>query len=348
MKKITFLLLICLVAFSTYAQRISNLTIEGATALTPLGAFNPTNNDAAKPGDGQIVYPQSVDLSNVTVTISAGVDASVVEPSPLPVNWTSTVKGVKVQNSPTAASKPNEWAIYDITIKKIIPASLPLEIKTGAANFSNSWTPETVGWAGAAIDKSQTLIRFGSAKRSFVVAFKEAPDSLYYTIKALGATWATSNNVFDVEGSADGLTWSSIFQYNSTNIMPVASPAVRSALKIDGKFRYIRWVYTTRNTGDGAFNVSLENILVTLGSESSVKNYYANNVKLNFGSSNSLQLESAFDVQSLRLIDITGHQVLKVENPGSEILLNNLNNGIYIGEIKLNNGHIVTKKLIRK
>ncbi len=340
MKKITLFLMIAFVAVSVSAQRISNLTIEGHTALTPFGAFNPTNNNASKPGDGQIVYASSVDLSNVNVTINVGADASVVEPSPLPTNWTSTVTGIKVEKDDKTA-----WANYDITIKKVLPAELPLEIKTGAGNFdSNSWTAATVGWAGAAIDKNQNVVRFGSAKRAFVVAFSDVPDSLYYTIKALG-DWDGSNNVFDVEGSADGLTWETIKQYNETEIMPGSSPAVRAELQINGKFRFVRWIYTTRNSGAGAFNVAMENILVTKGEESGFKNQYANSVKLYPVSNNVLRLESAFDVKSVRLINLVGAAVFSTNNPQETIHINSLPQGIYVGEITLQNGDVVGKKI---
>lgn len=344
MKKITLFLMIAFVAVSVSAQRISGLTIEGHTALTPFGAFNPTNDNADKPGDGQIVYANSVDLSNVNVTINAGADASVVEPSPLPTDWSSTVTGIKVEKDDKSA-----WANYDITIKKVLPAELPFEIKTGAGNFdSDSWTPTTVGWAGAAIDKAQNLIRFGSANRAFVVAFSDEPDSLYYTIKALSTEWVVSKSEFNVEGSADGVSWRTIVKYDEDNEMPGTSPAVVKAVELDEDIRFVRWIYSKRNnapsTGKG-FNVSLENILVTKGEGTGLKNYYANTVKIYPTSSNTLALESAFDVKSVRLINLVGAAVFSTDNPQEVIHINNLPQGIYVGEITLQNGHVVGKKI---
>jgi len=344
MKKTTLFLATLLLVVSTQAQRISNLTIDGITSLVPFAAFNPTNNDASKPGDGQIIYPQDVDLSNVNVTLQYGTDATLDAPEPWPTNWTNTITGIKI----TSTISPFNWAMYNVTVKTIKPTSLPLEIKTGSGNFnSDSWTTDTEGWAGVCIDKNQSIIRFGSAKRSFMVAFTDAPDSLYYTIKALG-TWEGSNNIFDIDGSVDGISWTSIKQYNSDQVMPPSSPAVRAQLKVNNPgYRYIRWIYTTRNSGVGAFNVSLENILVTKDSTSATPTHYANTVKLFPLSSQFLRLESAEEVKSLRLYNITGSLVLEEINPAAEIRVHDLKSGIYIGEIILKNGHVVSKKFIR-
>lgn len=348
MKKTTLFLILFFFTAVIQAQRISSLTVEGKSNCVPFAAFNPTNGSETVLGDGQMVFPAGTDLSNVNVTISAGADASVVEPDPLPTNWTSTISGIKVQNSASAASKPNEWAKYTVTLKVIKPATLPLEIKTGTGNFnSDSWTTETVGWAGAAIDKGQTLIRLGSAKRSFMVAFTDAPDSLYYTIKALG-TWAGSNNVFDIDGSADGVNWTSIKQYNSDVIMPPSSPAVKAELKLNNPgCRYIRWIYTTRNAAPGNFNVSLENVLVTKSSASGTATHYASNVKLYPAGSQNLCLESSEDVKSLRVYNISGTLVLEVMSPSSDISVNELVPGVYIGEMRLKSGNVVTAKFFK-
>lgn len=255
MKKTTLLLSLLLIAVAISAQRISSLTIDGKTSCVPFAALNPTNNSETVLGDGQIIYPDGTDFSNVNVSLNVGTDSNVESPVPLPTDWSSTVSGIKVTKNDLSS-----WAKYNITLKKIKAAALPLEIKTGSGFFdSNSWTTSTVGWAGACIDKSQTLIRFGSAKRSFMVAFNSAPDSLIYTIKYLSSPWSTSN-VFDVDGSVDGISWTSIVQYNANNAMPLTSPAVITRLKISSEYRYIRWIYTTRVA---TANVSLENIKVT-------------------------------------------------------------------------------------
>lgn len=343
MKKTTLFLMLLFCAVVTQAQRITSLTVEGKSFCVPFTAFNPTNNSETVLGDGQMVFPAGTDLSNVNVTIGAGTDASIVEPNPIPTNWTSVINGVKVLNSATAATKPNEWAKYSVTLKVIKPANLPLEIKTGTDNFnSDSWTSETLGWAGACIDKNNTVIRFGGSKRSFVVAFNDAPDSLFYTIKFLATPWNTSN-VFDVDGSVDGVNWSSIVQYNATNAMPLSSPAVESKLKISGTYRYIRWIYTTR----AASNILLENIKVTKDLTSGTFNQLANSVKLYSTGFGSLRLESPEEVAFLKLYNIDGSIAFEIKNPQTEIRANELLPGIYISEIRMRNGQVVSKKFVR-
>lgn len=339
MKKITLLLLSIVATVSVSAQRISALTIENVPSCVPFAAFNPTNNSETVPGDGQIIYPEGTDLSNVNVTLNTGTDSYVESPNPLPTDWSSTVNGIKVTKTDNSS-----WAKYNITLKKIKPAALPLEIKTGTDNFdSNSWTSSTVGWAGACIDKNQTLIRFGSAKRSFMVAFNSAPDSLIYTIKYLSSPWSTSN-VFDVDGSADGVTWTSIIQYNATTDMPLSSPTTITKLKLPSQYRYIRWIYTTRVA---TANVSLENILVTKDTSTSLLSTREQGVRLYNAGGNNLRLENQNEVESLRIYNISGVLVLNQKNPASLISAQNLVSGIYLADIRLKSGNVITSKFIR-
>lgn len=339
MKKLTSLLVLMVVTISLSAQRISALTIDGIPSCVPFAAFNPTNNSETVLGDGQIIYPDGTDLSNVNVALNVGTDAFVESPNPLPTDWSSTVTGIKVTKTDLSA-----WAKYSIILKKIKPASLPLEIKTGTGNFdSNSWTTSTVGWAGACIDKSQTLIRLGSAKRSFMVAFNSAPDSLVYTIKYLSTPWSTSN-VFDVDGSADGINWTSIVQYNATNAMPLTSPAVITKLKISSQYRFVRWIYTTRVA---TANVSLENILVTKDTSTSVLSPREQGVRLYNAGGNNLRLENQNEVESLRIYNLSGTLVLEQKKPASLISVQNLVSGIYLADIRLKSGNVVTNKFVR-
>ena len=337
MKKITFLAIFVMLAVGASAQRISALTAEGVPSSVPFAAFNPTNNSETTLGDGQMVFPAGTDLSNLNVTLNVGTDSQVEAPVPLPTDWSSTVTGIKVTKIDLSS-----WAKYNITLKTIKPASLPLEIKTGAGNFdSNSWTKETVGWAAACIDKSQTLIRFGSANRSFMLAFTDAPDSLIYTIKFLAATWDV-NNIFDVDGSADGITWTSIKQYNATVAMPISSPAVITRLKIAPEYRYIRWIYTKR----ASTNVSLENIMVTKDTTTGTLLPEVHKVKL-YTSGDQLQIVNAEEISRLKVYSIAGSLVMDVVNPSSETNIQSLNRGMYIAELRLKNNVVYSARFMK-
>ena len=344
MKKLLLLLIVCVSTSYSFSQRITQMTIEGKPSSVPFAAFNPKTNTTTK-GDGQIIFPPGTDLSNVNVTLNTGT-AVITEPQPLPTDWTSTVTDIKV-----VVEASGDYAYYDITAKVIKPGTLPLEIKTGAGYFdSNSWTPETLGWAAAAIDKGQNLIRFGSANRSFMVAFDSAPDSLFYTIKALG-TWEGSNSVFDVDGSADGVNWTSIKQYNATDPMPGSSPAVIAKLELNNdSYRFIRWIYTTRNPAidtNKGFNVSLENILVSKDILSSVNEIYKEQIGA-YIAGNELILKDNSLVSELSVYNTAG-VLLKTEiSPQQSIAFPNIAQGVYIVKMKLHHGTVIADKLIKK
>lgn len=337
MKKITFLAFFVMLASVASAQRISALTVDGIPSSVPFAAFNPTNNSETVLGDGQMVFPAGTDLSNVNVSLNVGTDSQVEAPVPLPTNWSSTVTGIKVTRIDLSS-----WAKYNVTLKTIKPASLPLEIKTGTGNFdSNSWTKETVGWAAACIDKGQTIVRFGSANRSFMLAFTDAPDSLIYTIKFLATTWDV-NNIFDVDGSSDGVNWTSIKQYNATEAMPISSPAVITRLKIAPEYRYIRWIYTKR----ASTNVGLENIMVTKDTTTGTLLPEVHKVKL-FAVGDQLQLVNAEDISRLKVYSVTGSLVLDVVNPSSEMNIQSLKRGVYIAELRLKNNAVYSARFMK-
>ncbi len=339
MKKTTLLLSLLVITASVSAQRISSLTIDGKPSCVPFAAFNPTNNSLTVPGDGQIIFPESTDLSNVNVTLNYGTAATLDAPTPWPTDWTNTITGIKL----TSTVSPFNWALYNVTLKKIKSGTLPLEIKTGAGNFdSNSWTTSTVGWAGACIDKNQNVVRFGSANRSFMVAFDSAPDSLIYTIKYLGTPWSTTD-IFDVDGSADGINWSSIIQYNAVTAMPLSSPTVITKLKLSSAYRYIRWIHTKRASS----NVSLENILVTKDIDTYVLSTKEQGVKLYNASSESLRLDNSEEVNSIRIYSISGALVLEEMNPSSTITFREFDKGVYLSEIRLKSGNTIKTKFIR-
>lgn len=332
MKRITFLFMMSMMVLFAQAQRISNLTIDGYTALTPFGAFNPSGGN---PGDGQIVYANDVDLSNVNVTLTAG--SSVIEPDPLPTDWSSTVTGIVV----TEGSKS---ATYDITIKKINPTPLPFEILTGAGNFdSNSWTSETVGWAGAAIDKNQNNIRFGSVGRSFVIAFENEPDSLYHILKYLTTPFPTDGSVvFDVDESSDGLTWTSVCQYNATRAMPLsADPNVKEGFKLSQGCRYVRWTYTKRDKA----NVALNYLLVTKDMGVSVDAVHKN-TKITYHNG-VLNFNDIDGIAQVEIYDITGTKRFQTQSISKSMDVSSLQSGVFVGKITYADDVVRTVKFVK-
>ncbi len=347
MKKVTIFLLVSFLMTPIFvsAQRIKSMTIDGLTSCVPLGYFNPKNNNDTKKGIGEIIYPAGTDLSNVTVSLDAGADP-IVSPNPLPTDWTSTVTDIKVEKQ----GDPNTWAKYDITAKVINPAPLPLEINTGSdGDFdSTSWTTATQGWAGACIDTKDTyksFIRFSSAKRSFVVAFTDAPDKLTYKIKFNG-TWADKpDNVFDIDASEDGMNWTSIVKYDSSNPMPESATQIEDDL--DSKYRYVRWVFTQRHSKGGS--IVLEDITVTKDTASSIRNIYLKKIGVRFSNvSNTLVLGDNSLVKKLSVYNLAGTMLYSENAPQNRIELANLSAGVYLVSIETVDGVIVSKKILKK
>lgn len=346
MKKITLVTVCMLLACSTmFAQRISDLTVEGATALTPFGAFNPKNN-GGRTGIGEIIYKNTTDLSNVNVTLNVGSTATVTEPSTWPTDWSSTVSGIKVEST-----ESSDWADYNITIKKINPGTLPMEISTGTdGDFdSDSWTPETVGWAGAAIDRGKSVIRFGSANRSFVVAFKDAPDKIKFTMKSLG-DWDTEvENIFDVEASPDGENWTTVIKYSKTELMPPSSPPTEREFQLDPEARFVRWVYSVRDKASGGgFNVLLEDVSITKLANS-IDDIKKSEIGAKFISErNLLTFNDNISIKKISLYAISGATVYEQSTPEKSIVLPNLGKGVYLLKMNLKDGFAITEKLIKK
>ncbi len=338
MRTITFLFFMT-IAIAVSATRIHNVTVAGKTPSVPFARFLPTNNSETAIGHVQMIFPAVTDLSNVNVTLSV-TSGSVVEPDPLPTDWSSTVTGIKVTNVDGVT-----WAKHKITLKVLNPAPLPLEIETGPNSvfWSSDWTPATSGWAAACIDNNSEYIRFGgSGKASFVVAFTDIPDSLIYTLKVLHTEW-NPNNIFDVDGSADGINWTSIKRYDATVAMPIASPTIIVRLEIAPEYRYVRWHYTHR----AASNVLLENILVTKGvAETGILLPVDHKVKL-FNTGNVLQLVNTDQVSRLRVYSVTGSLVMDIPNPSSTINTESLNKGIYISELRLKDNSVFSARFMK-
>lgn len=339
MKKTTLIMAFLTLAIASQSQRISDLTVQGITPSAPFSAFTPTNNSETVLGEGEMIFTNDVDLSNINVSLNVGTNAYVESPTTLPTDWSSVVSGIKVTLNDQSA-----WAKYKINLKKIKPASLPLEIKTGPGNFNpTSWTTETLGWASVCIEKNFELIRFNSGKRSFMVAFNSAPDSLYYTIKYLTTSFPVDGSViFDVDGSSDGVNWTSINQYNATNPMPLSSPVVRAGLKISPQYRYVRWIYTKRDKA----NINIENILVTKDSSTGFTNNITDRIKLYSLGNGNLRLAGSDDVETVKLYNVAGVLLFEKKNPSSVMQIDNLTSGIIVSKITLKDGTVVTGKLI--
>lgn len=344
MKKIFFLTCLAAITTATFAQRISNFTLEGLNNLGHSAAFNPTNNDENKPGDLQIVFPQNADLSNANAVIESG--TATVE-TPMPTDWTQ-VQIIKLsQTDTTTTVTTNAW--YQITCKKIIPTILPFALATTVeSNFAEQWTGTTEGWAGACLSKSQKNCRFGNANANLIVAFTDEPDSLFFNIN-IAAEAAVAGTVFDVEESADGITWTKLFQFTEANFPgSQATKAEKAqACQLLSTTRYLRWWYSNRVSG----NVSLtDELIVTKKDNTALHNATANqSVKLYpIPAVDVLNIASENEIAEIRICSLTGQTLQTIVNPPSQINISDCSTGTYQAFIKLNDGRVAVKTFLKK
>lgn len=255
MKKIfTLVATALLIASTVQAQRINNLKIEdGGSLVVPLSKFAAFTPGATvdKAGKLEMVFLPGQDLSNLTVTPTFSANTTLTDPATMPTDYTQ-------DQNVTITSTTAGNAVYTLIFKNIKPIALPME----ELIFTEEWTKDTEGWASSCIEfDASGNAKFGSASRSMIFAFKDAPEKLTYSINVAAETW-TADNVFDVEASADGVTWTQIVQYNNANPMPgsKAIPADKKQEKmLTADTRYVRFLYTTRK----ASNVTLTKVSVT-------------------------------------------------------------------------------------
>lgn len=349
--------LLCLSAFAVFtaqAQRITSFTLDNATSLGHSCAFNPTNNDETSPGDLQIVYPQGADLTNSNAVME-GTFTLVTDP--MPTDW-STVQNIQVMTTSDDGVDSHAW--YDITCKVINPTTLPLYLDA-SSNLGDNWTTETEGWAAACIAKNQTNIRFGNAYANFILAFTDTPDSLFYSIN-IAAETASAGTVFDVEESADGITWTQIAQYTEENFpgSQATSAEKAQAHELLSTTRYVRWYYSTRVSG----NVSLtSDLIVTKGEDVDGGDGEPDDEPEDgiFNTSKAVEIAlspvPAVDVLNISapeavatvtICNIAGQTVASYANVGTQVSVSNLAAGSYLAIVTLEDGTKAVKSFIKK
>lgn len=339
MKKIfTLIAATMLVASAAQAQRITNLEVkEGETTVSPLtkfAAFKPENT-AAKAGGLEMVFLPNQSFANLTVTPTLSANTVLKNPTAMPTDYT-TNQLIEIEST-----DPAGVAFYNIIFKNIKPIALPVTY-----NFSE-WTKDTEGWAGACVEASGENVKVGSTNRNFVLAFSDAPETLNYSIFVAAATW-DAGNVFDIDASTDGITWTNIKKYDATNVMPLSGATIaekEQTLALNANVKYVRFNYTIRIAG----NVTVSKISVTKGEGTSITNntsakasaFVANGAK-------ELSIVNAEEVAKVELFNVAGQNALVKVQPANTVSLNTLANGIYLVRLTLVDGSVATTKVIVK
>lgn len=340
MKKI-FTLMAAMVLTSTAAnaQRIKDITFEGANALSKCGYANPA---APAPGTLEMIFPVGTDFSNMKATFVTD-GTSTLTTNPVPTNFTTVQSVALITNDGT------KKASYNVNFRVITPASLPLNVEFTADN-KPVWTADVKGWAGTCIDEAKATIVLSNENRGFVLAFTDAPDKFSFELNRDANPW-NETNIFDVEQSADGLTWTSVKQYTGANA--VADKTTKEEFSLNNSTRYLRLNYTKRfaPTGTKATNVYINKFVITKSEKtntaisneelSSAKAFVALGTK-------TLVLTNAAEVAKLQVVNMVGQTVVAVAQPSNNVALDQLSEGIYLVKMTLNTGKTTLSKVIVK
>lgn len=340
MKKIFTLITAIALTTAVNAQRVKDITFEGTTALSKCGYANPTTSAA---GTLEMIFPAGTNLSNMNATFVPDATSHITT-SPLPTNFSTT------QTIAIATLDGVKSATYKVNFRTITPASLPLNVEFTTEN-KPVWSAETKGWAGTCIDETKATIVLSNENRGFVLAFTDAPDKFSFEVNRDANPW-NETNIFDVEQSADGITWTSIKQYTGANAI-VDKPTAQEEFTLNNTTRFIRLNYTKRSApaGGKATNVYLnkfnitksENLNTAISNEelSSVKAFVALGTK-------TLLLTNASEVAKLQVVNMVGQTVMAVAQPSNNIALDQLSEGIYLVKLTLNTGKTTLSKVIVK
>lgn len=239
MKKITLLAVAACLSAGASAQGFRQFTIEGGLAE---GSIKHVKEGASKI---EVIAGKDVNLKNVKFkykllsgcSLENGLGKNFTEPQTVTVNKND------------GSSK--DW---EIRVKKITPASLPLNIK-----FSNEvpsvWTPETKGWVTAGTDETKPMtVRFGNNGVSFIAAFDGEAKEVSFKLTLVGKEGAEFEGDFKVLTSADGLTWTEIEGFDDE-----LTKDSRFTCPVSSGTRYIKWLYAERENKQ---NVNLNNISI--------------------------------------------------------------------------------------
>lgn len=334
---ITLFSAVLLISSFIHAQRISSFTIDGVPALGPSAAFNPTNMDESKPGTLEIVYPNSVDLSNVTAVYNCGNDAAMVT-NPAPTDFTKN-QTVRVEKNDGSS-----WAMYDIVCKQIKPASLPFDL-INDGDFESGWDNTTVGWAGARLDKNQSFPRFGGANSNLLIAFDVTPGTLMFWINAAGEE-LEADAIFDVEESADGVIWSTIVRFDANNAMPGSKTTPnerKQEFTLNESSRFVRFLFTKRTK----INVSITDLMITDAESSSIAEKEEAGVSAYIlPGTKQLAFNNPAAVAKIEVINLSGISVVKDSQSAASMNLAQLPSGVYIVNVTNNKGIVSTNKIV--
>jgi hypothetical protein len=243
MKKTFMIITLALFSVTLFSQGFSTFLVDNALFAEKIKF---AKGDA--PSTVEVLVAPDTDLSNVKFKYKL-ISANKINPEISP-DFTKPQQLKLVKSDGTS----KDWII---SVKRLSPAALPLNLSFSNVNPSNDWDNEVVGWAGLDMDQNNpTVARFGNQAASFWIAFNETPATLAYNLKIVSREPVKMDGEFIVEVSSDAKKWKIIAEYDS-----------RNSISADGKYehplskdvRFVRWTYVTRYKQ----NINLNHIVVS-------------------------------------------------------------------------------------
>lgn len=258
-------------------------TVNGLTVNTP-------KTNASIEFSGNASSLQVGQTNDVTVTYNGNGELSAESSNPGVATvslsgktLTVTPKGVGSTTIKVSAPETDAYTAatksYNLTVTAPVqPASLPFEFDGGVNNIAST---NGMSQSGLGSDYSTSpKLRFDTQGDNVVINFSDAAAKVTYTIKGNGIS---GTYAFDVMESADGNTYTTV--HSHTSIPASATPYTDN---LNAGSRYVKFVYTTKASG----NVALGNIKINAtggqGGETDPKEYTYTFTSKNWGANLSV------------------------------------------------------------
>ncbi len=120
--------------------------------------------------------------------------------------------------------------------------------------------PNGLSVSGTGTYSNSPKIKFDGTGDYIVIQFSDTPDKLGYTIKGNPSSGTSTSGTFDVMESSDGETYTSVQSYSNKNNSTVSE----SNIALSSATRYIKFIYTNKNTNGG--NIAIGAITISKAS----------------------------------------------------------------------------------
>ena len=169
----------------------------------------------------------------------------------LSVTSTTTIKALAVKDG--LENSAIATATYNIVYPE---ASLPFAFNGGRDDIANTsgLTHSGLGSDYNASTNPNTQLKFDGANDELVLRINENPGKLTFSVKGNGSGDNPWSGTFKVQESTDGSIYTDVASYSD-----LGSETSKTITAFKSTTRYIKWVYTTKTTG----NVGLGNINLT-------------------------------------------------------------------------------------